>query len=77
MSLISFVWGMVSVGLADYFFHYFERMRERKREDSKRGWVHQVKVSEVKISFKVRKCFGVVRVAYPHVSIPVLGRYRG
>lgn len=67
--------GSISIRLGEMFVYWMERSRERKRSDSRKGWVHHVKVEPREILFRARKCFRVMRVAYAKVSVPVLGRY--
>lgn len=66
--------GSLSVRLADIFFRFVWRSRESKAQESRKGWVHHVKVEECEMFFRERKCFRVLRVSYPSISIPVLGR---
>ena len=74
MSAFGILMGEVAVRVTDYFFYYFERSRARKKEDSKRGWVHHVKVELTKIFYLAQKCFRVLRADPVRVFMPVLGR---
>lgn len=71
----SLVIGLVGLRIAETLMRIFVSLSRRKKDESRKGWIHHVKVESRELYFLERKCFRVRRVAYAPVFIPVLGRY--